>query len=236
MKKRKSNKKPFFRFVKSIVRLFIKDPQIINEENILHTPAIYISNHCAAKGPSKYELFFPANFRLMGAYQMCGSLRERWNYLYHIYFHQKKHFAKWLSFIVATLVLPFMVCFYKGMQLVPVFNDHRFRKTIDISVKSLEKDVNLLLFPEDSSEGYFDEMRYFFGGFWTIAKEFHKRTGRDIHIVSMYFHKELNKILVDKPFSYVELKDTIKNHKDAADFFLKNTNKLYYQLEATVEK
>ena len=33
----------------------------------------------------------PINIRLMGAYQMCSTLKDRWNYLYRIYFHQKKN-------------------------------------------------------------------------------------------------------------------------------------------------
>ena len=41
---KKSNKKPFFRFVKSIVKIFKKNPTIIKKENILDEPCIYIEN------------------------------------------------------------------------------------------------------------------------------------------------------------------------------------------------
>lgn len=41
---KKSNKKPFFRFVKSIVKIFKKRPTIINQENILDELCIYIEN------------------------------------------------------------------------------------------------------------------------------------------------------------------------------------------------
>lgn len=227
---RKSNKKPFFRFVKSIVRIFKKKPIIINGENILDEPCIYISNHAASYGPTNYELYFPTNFRMMGAYQMCATLKERWNYLYKIYFHQKRKVPKWLACIIATLITPFMIMFYKGMQIIPIYPDARFRRTIDEAINSLEKGVSVLIFPENSSDGYHDEIKGFFGGFWLIAKEYKKRYGKDLKIVSMYLYRKTNKIIVDIPRSYHDLEKNIKNHKEAAEYFLNNTNMLYKKI------
>lgn len=227
---KKSNKKPFFRFVKSIVRIFKKKPIIINSENVLDEPCLYISNHAASYGPTNYELYLPTNFRIMGAYQMCGTLKERWNYLYKIYFHQKRKVPKWLAVIIATIITPFMVMFYKGMQIIPIYPDGRFKKTIDEAIKTLEKGISVLIFPEDSSDGYHDEIKSFFGGFWIIAREYHKRTGKDLNIVNMYLYRKKNKILVDEPKSYIELSSFINNHKEASVYFLDNTNKLYKEI------
>lgn len=228
--KKKSNKKPFFRFVKCIVRLFKKKPIIINQQNILEEPCLYISNHAASYGPTNYELYFPTNFRMMGAYQMCGTLKERWAYLYKVYFYQKRKVPKWLAIIIATIITPFMIMFYKGMQIIPIFPDTRFRKTIDEAISSLEKGISALIFPEDSSDGYHDELKGLFGGFWIIAKEYKKRCGKDLKIVPMYLHRKSNQIVVDKNESYSELSKSLNSHKDAAIFFMDKVNNLYKKI------
>lgn len=227
---KKSNKKPFFRFIKSIVKLFKKKPTIINKENILDEPCLYISNHAASYGPTNYELYFPTNFRMMGAYQMCSTLKDRWTYLYKIYFHQKRKVPKWLACIIATIITPFMIMFYKGMQIIPIYPDSRFRKTIDEAISSLEKGISVLIFPEDSSDGYHEELKGFFEGFWLIAKEFKKRTGKNLKIIGMYLYRKYNQILVDTPKGYDELSTFINNHKEASKYFLKNLNQLYWEV------
>ena len=227
---KRSNKKPFFRFVKNIVKIFKRKPKFLNSENILDEQCIYISNHAASYGPTNYELYLPTNFRMMGAFQMCGTLKERWKYLYQVYFHQKRKVPKWLASIIATIITPFMVMFYKGMQIIPIFPDTRFRKTVDEALNTLEKGNSVLIFPEDSSDGYKEELTKFFGGFWSIAKEYKKRYHKDIKIINMYFHRKKNIILVDKPKSFDELSLIIANHKEAAIYFLNNTNNLYKEI------
>ena len=47
---------------------------------------------------------------------MCEGYRSQWRYLSKIYYPNKKHLPKWLSKIVATIVLPFIHGFYKGID------------------------------------------------------------------------------------------------------------------------
>ena len=227
---RKNIKKPFFCFVKSIVKIFKKRPKFINPENISQEAAIYISNHAAASGPTTYELYMPINIRLMGAYQMCSTLKDRWNYLYRIYFHQKKKVPKWLSSIVATIVTPFMIMFYKGMQIIPIYPDSRFRITIKKAVDALENGISVLIFPEDSSNGYYEQLTKFFGGFYILAKEYYKKTGKDIKIINMYYHRKKNIIYVDDTKSYLKLSNQFEHHNQVADYFLEKTNALFNKI------
>lgn len=232
-KKIKSNKRPFFRFVKSIVKIFKKKPKFIIKEEITQKPSIYIANHAASYGPTTYELYLPTNFQMMGAHPMCGTLKQRWKYLYQVYFYQKRKVPKWLSSILATLVVPFMVGFYKGMQIVPIYNGMKFKKTIELSIEILNKNISLLIFPEDSSDGYHEKLIKFFGGFWMIAKEYHHQTGKDIDLIPMYYHKKLGKMIIDKPYSYLELSLKLTDNKLAADFFLDKVNNLLDEIKST---
>lgn len=115
------------------------------------------------------------------------------------------------------------------MQIIPIYNDGRFKKSINIAIETLEKNISLLIFPENSNEGYFDELRGFHGGFWLIAREYHRKTGKDLKIINMYYSKKNKKIIVDEPLSYVELSKELKNHKEASAYFLEKTNNLYKQ-------
>lgn len=119
------------------------------------------------------------------------------------------------------------------MQIVPIYNGMKFKKTIELSIEILNKEISLLIFPEDSSDGYYEKLTKFFGGFWMIAKEYHNQTGKDIDIIPMYYHKKLRKMIIDKPYSYLELSKELTDNKLAADFFLDKVNGLLQEIKNT---
>ena len=120
--------------------------------------------------------------------------------------------------------------FYKGMQIIPIYPDSRFRKTIKEAINALENGISVLIFPEDSSNGYYEQLTKFFGGFYILAKEYYKQTGKDIKIVNMYYHRKKNIIYVDNPKTYLELNNQFENHNQVADYFLSNTNVLFNKI------
>lgn len=224
----KNNKRPFFRFVKSILRLFKRKPKFINyNDSVLEDGAIYLTNHNAASGPLIYELYFPKQFRYWGTYEMCGTYRERWNYLANIYFPNKKHIAKWLSKVLATIVTPFMFMFYKGMQVIPTYPDSRLRSTLKTSMQELQNNISVIIFPENSSNGYYDELIEYFAGFLLLAKQYYLKFGKDLKIYNMYYCKKKNAIIIAKAISYLELTKISNNHKIIANYLKEQANELY---------
>ena len=223
----KNNRKPFFRFIKCIARWFVPRPkwQYVGEKPT--SPCIYISNHSAASGPATYELYFPENMRIWGTYEMCGNFKLRWKYLDQVYFHQKKKRTKFTSFFLATILSPILALFYKGMRIIPTFPDHRLLETIKTSIAELENGVSILIFPENSSDGYHEILTDFYGGFWTLAKRYYTQTGKDIQIVNLYYHKKERKVIVGEPKSYLALAESLTGKDDAPAFFLEDTNRLY---------
>ena len=111
-----NKRKPFFEFVKKILRIFKRKPKVINENAELDDVAIYLSNHSAASGPLVYELYFPKAMRFWGTHEMCGTLGEQWKYLRTTYYHDKKHLPRWLAVIVATIVVPFVHGFIRACK------------------------------------------------------------------------------------------------------------------------
>ncbi len=196
-------RKAWFKAYKGVLKIFKHKPEIINLNEKLEDKAIYISNHSAASGPIILELYFPKAFIPWGTYQMCGNYKERWNYLYHTYCQDKKHFNKFVSFWYSTLAAVLTKPFYSGMQLIPTYPDARMIGTIKRSIKILDSNKAVLLFPEDSSHGYMEVLTEYFAGFVTLAKMYYKRTGIDVPIYPVYFHNKAKKLIIGKP-EYVQ--------------------------------
>lgn len=113
------------------LKLFKRKPKIINlSDQPLADKAIYLSNHAGAHGAMIYEMYFPKRLTPWGAHEMCGNFRERWNYLYHVFYRQKLHWNKFSAFVVATLFAPISILLYRGVGLIGTYTDARFIETL----------------------------------------------------------------------------------------------------------
>lgn len=76
-----SERKPFFRLIKAILRLFIKAPIIHNRNDSIADGAIFICNHVGSTVPLKLELYLRQPFKFWGTYEMTLSHKVRYDYL-----------------------------------------------------------------------------------------------------------------------------------------------------------
>lgn len=216
----------FFNFVKSIMRIFVRKTKYVFLGENFCDNAIYLSNHVGAKVPIKLELYFPIEMRMWGTYEMNSTYKNRFNYLYKIYFHKKKHIWKWLSFIIAIFATPIMTCFYKGMHLISTYTDNRLLSSIKESMRVLLKDKkSIVIFPENSSDGYHDELKEFYSGFYTLASLCYDK-GLDLPIYLMYFQRKTNKHIVDKPVMFSTLLKSGLSKEEIAEKFRIRANEL----------
>ena len=220
---KKSNRKFFFRFVKSILRIFVRKPKIILLGEELTEPAIYLCNHVGAKGPLNLELYFPKQFRFWGTFEMNETIGKRFKYLATTYFQDKKHLNKFLAYVIAVIAVLPMTGFYKGMQLISTFPDNRLIKTIKTSLNEIENKKSIIIFPENSSNGYFDELIEYHPGFTLLAKQCYGK-GIDLPIYNMYYKKKAKQLIVSKPIRYSELMHLEK--EQIAEMFLNDANKM----------
>jgi pyruvate formate lyase activating enzyme len=65
----------------------------------------------------------------------------------------------------------------------------RFYKTISQTYETLKKGVNVVIFPEDSTNGYLDELEGFHDGF-LVALEYCYKKGLDVPVYLTYFCKQ----------------------------------------------
>jgi len=222
----KYNRKPFFRFVKRILRFFIKAPRFSDNANQFENGSIYICNHVGSTVPLCLELYFPLHFKFWGTYEMTYSCKERWRYLADNYFYKKKHNSKFIAKIKATLSCPFIGMFYKGMQLIPTYQDARLLTSISYSIDFLTKNKNIIIFPEDSRNGYHDILREYYAGFLFLAKHFHLETRKNIKIYNMYYRKKDNLFIVDHSYTIEDLLKGERNIRTIANDFKNRANQL----------
>lgn len=216
----------FFTFFKGFLRIFTRKPKIINLNDKIEDRAIYLSNHSGSSGPFTLEMFFPKYFVPWGTYEMCGGYRDRWKYLYHVYLRQKKKVPAFFAFIAATVAACFTGMFYRGLQLVATYPDNRMLSTLRYTHRLLDEGRGILIFPENSSDGYKAVLEEFFAGFVLLAKTYFKHSGVDLPVYTVYWDKKANTMVIDKPEYCNALLKSGKTAKQVAEFFKDKANAL----------
>ncbi len=217
-----------FHLLRGFLKIFLRKPKLVKlTEGELSKNAIYIMNHCGARGPLIFELYFPVRSSPWGAHEMCGKYKERWNYLYHVFYRQKLHWGKVRAFIVATLFAIISRWLYTSTGLIGTYTDVRLIKTMRSSIAVLNAGLSIVIFPEDSSDGYEDKITAFNNGFIELSKMYNKRTARDLPVYSVHYSKKKNKFVVDSPLYINKLLSDGKTEEEISEIFLEKNNYLY---------
>ncbi len=224
-------RRPFFNLVLKIGRLIKKRPYILNRNETFQRQAIFISNHSGASGPMNLALFFPSFFIPWGASPMVGNYFSRWKYLYYVFYQQKLGYKKFRSFFIATLFALISKRLYKGMDLIPTYEDLRLVKTFRLSENFLLDDKPIFIFPEDSSKGYLDHILHYHEGFLAFAEYFFQKHGIDLPIYTVGFSKKKNKMIIEKPMYLQQLYAQGMNRHQAAQHFKDLTNALVIEIQ-----
>lgn len=175
-------------------------------------------------------LFFPSYFVPWGAHPMVGDYRARWKYLYFVFYRQKLGYGKVRAFLIATLFAIISKRLYRGMDLIPTYEDLRLVETFHQSEQMIENNKPILVFPEDSSQGYLDHILKYHEGFLAFSEFYFRRYGQDLPIYPVGFSKKKNALIIEKPFYLQELYKNGANRHEAAQFFKNQTNQLVARL------
>jgi hypothetical protein len=221
---------PIFRSLKPIVRLFVRKPVIINLSEDMPMRAIFISNHSAVSGPLVLSLFFPYAFIPWGTYEMTEGFTSRFNYLYHVLYRQKLKYSIVVAFTLSLFFASISKMLYKGAKLIPTYPDFRLMKTFRKSEEAILSGHKLLIFPEDSENGYMEMMERYHPGFIAFSSFFYKKHDLDIAVYPVYFEKRLNAIMIGHA---LHMQDMMKNgltKTEIAAVCLTKTNQLRDEL------
>ena len=203
----KDIRKPWFRVIKKIMRLFIGESEFIYLGEKIKEPTIVLSNHVGTSAPLALELYGNLPFRFWGAYEMNSGLIKLYKYQTRIYYHEKKHWNLHLARLFCLIASPLTYMFYKGINLISTYHDIRFKTTISESIDTLSQGKSVVIFPEISDKGYLDVLEGFHQGF-TVLGSILLRKGMDVPITVAYYRKNEKKYIVDRP---VMLSDIFKD-------------------------
>lgn len=224
-----SRRQPIFAVVRTFFRLFYRRPRIINLAGEIPDKCIILSNHAAKSGPMALELYFPKFNVKWGAHEMMEDYTSRRNYLRDVYYIRKRGMNKFLATFSAGFEAIFSKMIYKGMKFIPTFTDTRLMRTINDSVKVLDANAAIMIFPENSNEGYHEELTEFFSGFVMLATKYFRLRGEDVPVYPVYYHGGKRLLIIDKPLYVNKTMGEGKSRSDIAEIMRLKVNQLYHR-------
>ena len=224
-----SRKQPVYSVFKLFMKLFFKRPQIINLAGELDDKAIVLANHSNKSGPPSLDMYYPKFNVKWGAHEMFGNYKSRRNYLKNVLYLKKCKSSKFKAVVLSTLMATVSQFVYKGMKMLPTYPDMRLMKTIKNSMKVLDANKSIMIFPENSNDGYKEVLTEFFPGFAILAEQYYKATGVDVPIYPVYYHIKKRVMVIGKP---VYMQDLVKQGMDRnaiAEYFCNLVNDLFFK-------
>ncbi|MBQ8427258.1 MAG: hypothetical protein IJX16_05820 [Clostridia bacterium] len=235
--KQAKKRKWWFRLLKKMMNGRYKKPLFVYIEKEFPDGSVILSNHEGTDSPMSIEKYLNRSVRMWGTHEMNSGLVKMYKYQTRVYYHEKKHWNLHLARLFCLLASPLTNLFYSGFDLISTYRDHRFMKTVKESLSTIKNGDSIMIFPEDSTNGYLPELEGFFAGFASFC-EYALKNGIDVPVVVSYFKKEEKIYIFDKPIYYSELKKDGKTKEEIADKLLKRCNELGKMTfdEETVEK
>lgn len=221
----KKKRKWYFRLIKKITKCKYKQPTFVFLGEKFEQSSIVLSNHEGTDAPMSMEIYYDAPLRMWGAYQMNSGLVQMYKYQTRVYYHEKKGWNLFLARMFCLLASPLTNLFYKGLDLISTYRDSRFMITLRESINALKAGDNIVIYPEDSKNGYLPELEGFYEGFAMLA-ELCEKKGVDAPIFVTYFKKKERIYVIDKPVYYRDLQAQGLSRAEIVQYLLKRCNEL----------
>ena len=224
-KKFRQERPLWFRGLKKLLKIRFKKPKYVYLGDKPQGGAIIVSNHEGSFGPLTTEIYAQFPVRFWGTWEMNSGLKNAYRYLSRVYYHEKRHWPLWFARLFCLIAAPLVNLFYKGLRLISTYTDVRFWKTLKRSAQILEGGSNIVIFPEDSSAGYFSALKSFHAGFVELGELCLKR-GMDVPIYVSYLQRKKHVYVYDKPVLFSELKSKYGTRDEIAESLLERCNEL----------
>ena len=222
-KKFQQKRKAWFRGLKKFLMVSYKKSEFIYLGEKPSENAVILSNHVGTTAPLTLEFYADFPLRLWGTNEMNSGLRKLYKYQSGVYYHLKKGWNLHLARFFCLLASPLTNFFYKGLNLISIYPDIRLRRTIDESLTVLRGGENIVIFPEDSTDGYCDVLKGFHAGFVLLAEKC-LQSGIDVFVYASYFKKKARQFIFDIPVKYSELKAHLGDKKAISEYLCARSN------------
>jgi hypothetical protein len=225
--KAKSKRKLYFRFIKKLTKIKYKKPAFIYMDERFKDGSLVLSNHEGTDSPMTAEIYLNRAIAFWGAGEMNSGLKRLYKYHTRVYYHEKKHWNIHLARLFCLVASPLTNLFYKGLNLISVFPGAQFLTTVRQSFEKLQSGDTLILYPEDSTDGYLTQLKGFHEGFVTLC-DYALKKGNDLPVLPAYYRKEDKVYFFGKAYKYSYLKETYKTKEEICKFMCDKCNALYH--------
>ena len=189
-----------FKIIKALVRIFYGEMTVEGLENIKEPHIILVGNHSQMNGPIVGELFLPDNCYIWCAGQMMNR-KEVPQYAFADFWSQKPKWTHPFYRFLSYIITPVSVCVFNNARTIPVYKDMRIMSTFKETIKMLDDQKNILIFPEkDEKQNHI--LYKFQENFVDVAKLYHKKTGIELQFVPMYIAPNLKKTYIGKGIQF----------------------------------
>ena len=219
-------RQPIFKVFKKVFRPLFKAKTESLIEN-LPDKAIIVSIHAAKKGPMAISLNYPKFHAMWGHHDMLGGYITRYKYLRNVLYIQKMHKNKFVATVKPIYEAFFSKYIYRGMKIIGTYTDMRFITTVRKSIAVLDDNATVIVYPEDSSEGYFDKVREAFAGFVMLSLAYYQERGEDVPVIPAYISTEKKRFIVGEPKYIHELMLSGLTNQQMANLLRDGINALY---------
>ncbi len=221
-------KQPVYNFFRPILtNLVCRKLEVINLNEEISDKSIFVGNHEGKKGPLMYERYIPKFLSPWGAYQMLGGYTDRYKYLRNVLYIQKMSKGKFSATLKSCFEAIFSILIYRGIKVIPSFPDARLFKTLNYSMDVLDNNMAVMVYPEDSNNGYLTEPTKFFNGFVMLGEYYYKKRGEDVPVYPTYLSLKTKKLVIGKPLFINELKNQGLSKDEIAERFRVEVVNLY---------
>jgi hypothetical protein len=161
---------------------------------------------------------------------MLGNYKMRKAYLRDVLYIQKCHkkpgFGTSLKASLLAVVSPLA---YKGMRVMATYPDTRFTNTVRNSVKVLDAGYSVMIYPENSNEGYEEVLSEFFPGFVMLSNVYYKHSGEDLPVYPVYYSVKKRIMVIGKPLFVQEMSRAGMGRDEISARLCEEVNNLYYE-------
>ena len=222
-----SRRQPIFKLFSKLIFRPIFAVKCESAIENLPDKAIIVSVHAAKNGPLAIAVSYPKFALTWGHHDMLGSYKQRFLYLRNVLYIQKLHKNKFSATVKAFYEAFFSKFIYKGIKVIGTYTDMRLLTTIRNSMDALNAGASVIIYPEDSSEGYFDELRSAFPGFAMLASIYYKKFGEDVPVIPAYVSLKKKRFILGAPRYVHEMESSGMSNAQIAELLKNDINALY---------
>jgi hypothetical protein len=220
-------RQPVFQFFSKLLFRPIYGVRCESAIESLPDKAIIVSVHAAKNGPLAIAVSYPKFAVTWGHHAMLGTYKERFSYLRNVLYIQKMHKNKFVATLKALYEAVFSIFIYRGIKVIGTYTDMRLLTTVRNSMTVLDSGASVIIYPEDSSEGYFDELRSAYPGFAMLASIYYKKHGEDVPVIPAYVSLKKRRFIIGKPRYVHEMELSGMKQDDIAAVLKDDINSLY---------